>query len=294
MTRRKLPIRFSNCRLPAWLLALATISVAGGAVTAGCAQANHANLDAAVRDGSTPGEDAAPLAGDAIPQGAVTFFAVKQCPKGWSPFSPGEGRSIVPTVADAVPGATSGKPLADGEDRLHHHGYAGTVTPAEVSFVGVVGGGNPLAGAGAVMYSGTTDDASSNLPYVQLLVCQKDALPVAGSRPIAPGTLLFFGSDGCPTGWTQATATQGRFVVGLPDGAKPGLSFGGGALKAAEQRNHGHAYLASFTPPPKGIGLAAGCCGGGYAKSESLMLAGNAADSSVEWPYLQMVQCEKQ
>jgi len=76
--------------------------------------------------------------------------------------------------------------------------------------------------------------------------------------------MLFFRSQ-CPGGWVQAPSTQGRFLVGVPDGAPPNVGFGGAPLASDEQRAHRHAAEGSIDVGNHGIALASGCCGGGYA-----------------------------
>ena len=79
--------------------------------------------------------------------------------------------------------------------------------------------------------------------------------------PRAPDVAL------CPTGWKQAPATQGRFIVGAPKGAPPDVSFGGEPVSSATPRTHVHGNDVAVETVPHGIALAAGCCGSGYAKN---------------------------
>ena len=51
---------------------------------------------------------------------------------------------------------------------------------------------------------------------------------------------------------------QGRFLVGLPDGAKSGLSFGGPSLTSTESRLHRHSGSGQIRTSSHGIALASG------------------------------------
>ena len=53
-------------------------------------------------------------------------------------------------------------------------------------------------------------------------------------------------------------SSQGRFLVGLPDGAKSGLSFGGPSLTSTESRLHRHSGSGQIRTSSHGIALASG------------------------------------
>jgi hypothetical protein len=243
-------------------------------------------------DASTPG--AAASMGDSLPLGAISFFKSEHCPPGWVKFDAGVGRLLVPTVAATLPGTMHGTPLANGEDRTHTHDIAASITLGGVSYAGVVGGGNGgVAPAGTYGFAAATSPASSGLPYVQLLVCFKSAPPVAAAAPVPTGTLLFFRSQ-CPTGWTQAASTQGRFLVGVPAGAPPNVSFGGAPLASDETRRHVHKAAGTVEVGHHGIALASGCCGGGYAEGGSFPYMLTSSDSGLDLPYLELLHCRKE
>ncbi len=259
----------------------------------------------ACSSGETPGgqeSDAAlehpdaapqPAVGDSLPLGAISFFATTTCPTGWTPFTSGEGRFIVPVVGTSAPGTIHGQPLASGEERSHGHTVAATVEIDDTSYVGVAGGGNGgVAHAGTVSFATTTEAAPLGLPYVQLLVCYKSAAPVAARTPVPTGTLMFFRSN-CPSGWTQATAAQGRWLVGLPEGAMAGVAFGGAALASDEERQNAHAANGTVTTSSHGIALAGGCCAGGYAKNGSYPYAATSGTATADLPYVELQQCRK-
>lgn len=256
---------------------------------AGCAPGSDDVQSGATGAPSPPVEE-----GDALPGGTISFYNSAACPEGWIPFSEGEGRVVVPTVGQEEPLSVQGSPLEDGEDRLHDHAIKAEVSLDSVTYAGVAGEANHnVAKAQVVAVSATAEKASSGLPYVQLLACKKLGEPRAGRAPVPRGLLIFFNGTSCPEGWEQPIATQGRMVVGLPEGAAPGLSFGGTSLKPGEERPHGHAVNGTLTTEAQGIALASGCCAEGYAKNGSYPVTGTAVESGVALPTVQLLQCQK-
>lgn len=125
----------------------------------------------------------------AVPTGAVMFFDLSQCPKGWSAFGDGQGRAIV----GGSPGVTVGSPLASGEDRSHNHVWS-VYDVADWSTFNQSGGVRPLVdwddgihndgrgffplgiwGQITGSMSNWTDGANTSdvMPYLQLLTCVK-------------------------------------------------------------------------------------------------------------------------
>lgn len=125
-----------------------------------------------------PGRHAASdeSAGDGAPPGAVVFFMMTDngiCPDGWKPATYATGRLVAGvTSADEV-GVAVGTPLDDQEDRKHRHVYTGMIELPYKS-VSAPNGGN-ASGAAAGMYpvADMTGEASSGLPFIQLLACEK-------------------------------------------------------------------------------------------------------------------------
>ena len=218
------------------------------------------------------------------------------CPSGWQPYDAAAGRSLVPAPDSdgglpAMP-VTQGSALASGEDRTHAHSVSGSVDFPDVQYVAIAGSGNGgLAPSGGAPVVATLSQEQAGLPYLQLLVCQKTAAPVAAAHPVPHGTLLYFTSP-CPAGWTRAADTQGRYLVGLPSGGAAG-SFGGPPLGLGELRTHTHTVSASFSTVSHGVALASGCCGSGYAGSGSYSFSLPSSAAAAGLPYLQLPQCQK-
>jgi hypothetical protein len=275
---------------------LAAVLVVASVQSPGCSEptgiANSANP--AVVDGGPGGVDAAGATGDALPIGAISLFNRKSCPSGWDPLVGAEGRTLVPTVGNQAPGASYGKPLDDGEDRQHTHNMPVTVNLPSVNYAGIAGEANHgVARAGNIPLTVTGSKAGLGLPYVQLLVCQKQVPPDLSQRSVPAGTLMFFKSTDCPGGWGQAGGTQGRILVGVPDGATAGQKFGGTVLTGTDKRPHHHGFAGSITTSAHGIALASGGAASGYAKDGEHPYNGNTEDSDAALPYLQLLHCQK-
>ncbi len=276
----------------------ALVLLVGASVSPGCSEptaitnsASPAADDAGVRgDAASVGPG-----GDSLPMGAISLFNRKSCPGGWTPLDAAAGRTLVPTVGMQQPGATAGKPLDDGEDRTHGHGMPVALNLPSVNYAGIVGEGNHgVARAGSIPLTVTASPASAGLPYVQLLACQKQVPPEPSQRSVPVGTLMFFQSPECPQGWGQAGSTQGRVLIGVPDGATAGQRFGAAAgLGATTKRLHHHPFAGAITTTSHGIALVSGGGAGGYGKDGHHPYDGTSEDSEADLPYLQLLHYQK-
>ncbi len=246
-----------------------------------------------------------PPSNDSLPIGAISFFNRAVCPSGWEVFRGAVGRTVVPVnsvgaeIGDGVP---SGAPLGDVENRKHSHAMGATLTLKAVNYLGIPGEFNhSLASADAAPVSIAGEPAGAGLPYIQLLICRKIAPPAVTPKPISTGTLMFFAASACPSGWSQPTTTQGRFLVGLPDKGTAGRSFGGPPLSAgppsgpikAEIRTHHHMVSGQIKTAPHGISLGSGGAAGGYAKDDTYPYQENSQEESAGMPYILLLQCQK-
>ncbi|TKC99569.1 hypothetical protein [Polyangium fumosum] len=235
------------------------------------------------------------LRGDALPTGAVSFFKKLACPEGWKPYEPAVGRTIVAASETLPSGEVVGEPLSSQEEREHSHALGASVEIPAVSYVGAPGGGNSGVGqAGAVSFATTSEPASADTPYVQLLACKKHEESVPRPTPLPSRMLMFFDLEKCPEGWKPAEGTAGRLLVGLPKDAPADQTFGGDPFTSPELRSHGHAFSSAVETPSHGIGLAGGCCGGGYAMQGTYEFASMTEPSEVDIPMLVLLQCEKE
>lgn len=273
--------------------AAATTTLAGG-----CASGNAGRDDDDADASVTPdpevdaGTDPEPEPSrDSVPVGAVSWFHRAACPTGWRNFDAALGRTLMASPDGTDRGtASEGTPLRPREQRGHEHTITGMLTTTATSFVGVAGSGNGnLAGAGSQALDASGNLVDNGLPYAQLLACEKTAAP--STQQLPRGTLLFFPDD-CPSGWSRAPDTRGRFLVGLPNGGAPG-TFGGRSLGPGERRLHGHDLVGTVITQSYGIALASGCCGVGYASAGTYSYAGATAPAAAGLPYLQLPQCRK-
>ncbi len=259
-----------------------------------------AGNDAAPPPDAGPPDSGPPPVGDSLPPSAVSFFPRSSCPVGWVPYTVADGRFLVPTIATYPGGLTYGTPLASGEDRTHTHTFAATINVGSTSYVGSSfdGENGGVGTAGTQMVMGTTDPASTGLPYIQLLVCRKNAPAVPGSAPLPHGMQMFFDMSACPVGWAQTATTQGRLVVGLPQGAPQDVTFGGPALSTVdggtEMRTHAHGNTVTLTTTSHGIDLAGNGSATGYAANGTYTAMQPTDDGDTGLPYIELLQCQKQ
>jgi len=114
-----------------------------------------------------------PPADDGVPSGTVAFFDGGACPAGWQTATRVQGRLVVAVVDGTHGGVTVGTPLADQEDRQHQHTYTTPVTLSPDGISAADGANDSGAAAQTYTLAGTTDLASSSLPFVQVQPCVK-------------------------------------------------------------------------------------------------------------------------
>jgi len=186
---------------------------------------------------------------------------------------------------------SSASPLTSGEDRLHSHSYSTAVVTTDVSYAGVDGCCNSnTAAAGTYNISGNGSLVSSGLPYIQLLTCVSQVPTFDSNFP--PETMLF-NEVSCPPNWNSSIEAPGRFLVALPNGAEAGATFGGASLKPGFTGNpdHHHSFEGSVGTNSCGVGLASGCCGGGYAGNGVYDYKDTSASAEIDLPYLSVPMC---
>lgn len=112
-----------------------------------------------------------------LPQGMVAFFPGTDCPPGWSAPDYPRGRLIRGTTNADWVGQTFGFPaLGDREDRQHTHSYIGYTRISSKPICGLCSGGNELGAraGGTRRVEGDTEPATTGLPFIQYLVCEKN------------------------------------------------------------------------------------------------------------------------
>jgi hypothetical protein len=121
---------------------------------------------------------------DQTPSGMVAFFMFSGagCPAGWIPYAPGAGKLLLAVTNPQAVGGGQGDPMPDRTAPLHTHTFSTTVTITQKSIEADTGKNNHDAARSdetpAVPNNppGTTNGGtgeSTNLPFIQLVVCQK-------------------------------------------------------------------------------------------------------------------------
>jgi hypothetical protein len=166
------------------------------------------------------------------------------------------------------------------------------------------------AASGSYSFSGDTAnvDPTSNIPFIQLVVCQKSQ---QASRAAATttttttvdtypqGTLAFFNSSPCPSGWGPAVDASNRTVSGYylvpflnPAPGTLGATVGT-ALASGEDRQHSHTFSSSISLNDVSYALASGGGNSGLTSSggKSFSATTNAQSSAMK--YVQLLLCQK-
>lgn len=168
-------------------------------------------------------------------------------------------------------------------------------------------------------------ESSSGLPYIQLLTCVSQAPTFNATLPT--GSLLF-NEISCPPGWNGnqlsflpflsffseaplpllltflflsfpwflvSYSSAGRFIVSLPSGGVAGATFGADSLEPGYTGNliHDHQFEGQVELGSTGVGLASGCCGGGYAQSNIYYYQGTTGSDATNLPYIMIPMCVK-
>ncbi len=155
---------------------------------------------------------------DLSPPHMVAFFTAEECPTRWQVPVNASGRLLLAVSNGSHVGMTYGTPLADQQPPTHNHTFQGTITLPKKELKGAKGSNHQGARAGSFQAPtppGTTDSASVTMPYIQLVVCEKDstsggALKAQGD-PYPVNTVAFFNTSSCKDigqPWTSAAVGQ--------------------------------------------------------------------------------------
>jgi hypothetical protein len=110
---------------------------------------------------------------DTTPPGMVAFFMTQTCPTGWAVPASVQGRLIVGVNDASNVGLTVGTAMASQTAPAHQHAYSTTVTLNSKNIALANGDNEQGAKKGDYKVGGTTESSTSNLPFIQLTVCQK-------------------------------------------------------------------------------------------------------------------------
>jgi len=267
-------------------------------VSLGCDADEGGCAEEPIADGTPCGEGrvceaAACVVGDGMPTGTVAWFDALRCPDGWEQYGPATGRTLVPVGPDGPLGGVweDGAALASGAEHTHGHSVSGAVAIGAQRFVGVAGGGNPLASPGSYTATGVAAEASLGLPYLQLMACIKTSDEIMGAPPTG---VFAFADAQCAQGWEPSAEGADRVVVGVPEGGSAGATFGA-SPGLASRASHTHAVSGAYPIGGRGIALASGCCSPDFASSAdpsvSFTSGAPTSDDDVVFPWRAAPQC---
>ncbi|WNM59189.1 hypothetical protein [Candidatus Nitrospira allomarina] len=112
---------------------------------------------------------------DGTPSGMVAFFTTTSCPPGWNVATNVQGRAVVAVQNSSDLGVTVGTPLQDKTAPGHIHSYKTDITlPTKHAALATGGSDDRYAKSGKYTISGDMQEATSDLPFIQLVVCQKE------------------------------------------------------------------------------------------------------------------------
>ncbi|WNM61343.1 hypothetical protein [Candidatus Nitrospira neomarina] len=116
-----------------------------------------------------------PSGTDGTPSGMVAFFTTASCPTGWSVATNVQGRAVVAVQKSSDSGVMVGTPLQDMTAPGHVHSYKTDLTlPNKHAALATGEKDYAYAKSGTYTISGDVQEATSNLPFIQLVVCQKE------------------------------------------------------------------------------------------------------------------------
>lgn len=185
-----------------------------------------------------------------LPAQMVSFFPVETqtCPSGWSVFEPARGYIIRGTDVNHVLGTQVGAPIEDGEPAKHQHGYHAEISLGYAAYA-IRKGSDKRARSDDIRVTGTTTEASSDLPFIQYMICQES--PENDHSDYLPeNSVQWFNNESCPDGWEVYTpATEGRGYTVLPLPADAQASDNGAVVANTNDLSHSHKI--KITAPDK-------------------------------------------
>jgi hypothetical protein len=108
-----------------------------------------------------------------MPKNMIFFVPGATCPSGTIRAADANGRLLLVANDPGAVGRTYGAPLRDKEDRTHHHSATVSATLPSHHIAGASSCCNSQATSqGAHSATFDTQDATSGLPFAQLLVCK--------------------------------------------------------------------------------------------------------------------------
>lgn len=242
-------------------------------------------------------------AADDTPSGMVAFIMAGQCPTGWG-AAPGTAGRLLLSVSDPrQAGVVSpNAPMANQAAPTHAHDYTVVLRLDDKHLASAKKCCNDEgARAGAYPIVGATDASVPNLdlPFIQLLVCQKGSpAPIArapGDPPADPYpymTIAHFAA-GCPSGWVPYQEANGYFIVPTGPGAKLQATVGS-PLANGQDVMHAHVMSGAIDLPEVSyVGVGGHGADHQVATKGVEAFAGTTGIAGSGIPYTQVLTCKK-
>ncbi|MDT3776413.1 hypothetical protein PJI16_02425 [Nitrospira sp. MA-1] len=215
-----------------------------------------------------------------------------------TPTSTVDGYFVMPFEAppDGTVGTLVGNPYANGEQRSHSHALTSSISLDSYQFEKGVGVCHDLTSPGTHTFSGSTVATFNNVPYTQLLLCERDPTFSTPNPPTVPSDVVtFFGTQNCPYPWKSSATGSGRLLVGLPDGGTPNEAFGSGKPLTAPGTRvpHTHGLKGSVTlDDHEKVALAIGTNSAHFGMTGTYDYGGTTDAGNFGLPYLTTANCQ--
>ncbi|WP_447965542.1 hypothetical protein [Nitrospira sp. Ecomares 2.1] len=211
-----------------------------------------------------------------------------------------DGYFVMPFEAppDGTVGTLVGNPYSNGEERTHTHTLTSSINldTRQYELAPWPASCSSLTSDGKHSFSGKTEGVFNNVPYTQLLLCEREpnfssANPPAG---VPTNVVTFFGSQNCPYGWKPSPTGSGRFLVGLPDGGNEDQAFGGGnpLQTPGDRPQHTHGLKGSVSISEQKVALASGTDSPVFGHDGTYDYSGSTDSSDFGLPYLAVANCQ--
>ena len=225
-----------------------------------------------------------------LPKGSISYFKGSQCPKGWVKHQGSDQRFILPLPSGGKPGAMVGDAYQPKKSLMlpsHLHDLSLAIDTYELGFVATKGD-RQLAAHGHYEFKIDQQPVETNLPYIAMLACQSEKRE---RLHLPRGMTIFLKRQECPSGWVNLEESHGRFMVARPEGATENVAFGADALEPEELRSHDHVFRGNLHIKPRAAAVTSGCCYDGFAAATTYSYKGQTGASTLQYPYMQLLQC---
>ncbi|MDR4460021.1 MAG: hypothetical protein MRJ67_05825 [Nitrospirales bacterium] len=215
-----------------------------------------------------------------------------------TPTSTVDGYFVMPFEAppDGTVGTLVGNPYGNGEQRSHSHALTSSISLDSYQFENFLGSCKNLTAPDSHTFSGSTDAAFNNIPYTQLLLCEREPNFSTPNPPPVPSDIVtFYASQNCPYPWKSSATGTGRFLVGLPDGGTPNEGFGSGTplTSPGTRIPHTHGLKGSVTlSNVQHVALAKGTNSPHFGTTGTYDYGGSTDPANFDLPYLTTANCQ--